>query len=512
VNATYDVVIVGSGFSGSILGWILAKSGLQVAIVDRGSHPRFAIGESSTPTADFLVAYLADRWQLPELRPLAAWGTWQELHPEIDCGKKRGFSYFAHSEGCKFADDESNSNSLMVAASQTDEWSDTHWMRRDVDQFLTKQAIRAGCSLFENSDFLSLIRYNDRWSGVISNSSTGEPVELRSRWIIDAAGGDKFSERWLANPRDDQWMKTRTRALFGHFCNVASFGDCANQFSLSDERAGFHVDDAAQHHVTEDGWMWMLRFASGVTSVGIVRREDRCESVQTTVHASTQWRDWIDRYPSIGSMMKESEIVKESSKGIQSHVNSTLRWSNRLSRCRSRASGPGWVALPTAYGFVDPLHSTGIAHALSGVLRVAELLVADSQVDSSSSSRWVHYDAQLRSEIEWLDLLVGGCYQALPSFESFCAYSAWYFAAAIHFERVMSQDPSQWSKGYMNCEDIQLRSAIGSSYDFIQKRSSANLRDLVRTSIAPWNDVGLLEPASGQRIAHTAPPKYKDNK
>ena len=182
-----------------------------------------------------------------------------------------------------------------------------------------------------------------------------------------------------------------------------------------------------------------------------------------------------------------------------------------MSRCRSRASGPGWVALPTAYGFVDPLHSTGIAHALSGVLRVAELLFADSQVDSASSSRWVNYNAQLRSEIEWLDLLVGGCYQALPSFDSFCAYSAWYFASAIHFERVMSQDPSRWSKGYMNCEDMQLRSAVNSSYDVLNKQGSANLRDLVRTAIAPWNDVGLLEPVSGQRIAHTAPPKYKDN-
>ena len=97
VNALFDAVIIGSGFSGSILGQILARSGWRIAIVDRAKHPRFAIGESSTPTADFLLAYLADRWRMPELRPLAAWGTWKETYPQITCGKKRGFTYFGHS-------------------------------------------------------------------------------------------------------------------------------------------------------------------------------------------------------------------------------------------------------------------------------------------------------------------------------------------------------------------------------------------------------------------------------
>jgi tetracycline 7-halogenase / FADH2 O2-dependent halogenase len=88
----FDVVVLGSGFSGSLLAWILAKQGRKVLLIDRQQHPRFAIGESSTPTADFLLAHLAARWQLPELAPLACWGTWKEKYPEVVCGKKRGFS------------------------------------------------------------------------------------------------------------------------------------------------------------------------------------------------------------------------------------------------------------------------------------------------------------------------------------------------------------------------------------------------------------------------------------
>ncbi len=50
-----DVLIVGSSFTGSLLGWILAKQGLAVAIVDKQRHPRFAIGESTTPQLTFYL-------------------------------------------------------------------------------------------------------------------------------------------------------------------------------------------------------------------------------------------------------------------------------------------------------------------------------------------------------------------------------------------------------------------------------------------------------------------------
>jgi len=46
--------------------------GLRVALLERGRHPRFVIGESSTPLAGLLIEELADRYDLPRLRPLAS--------------------------------------------------------------------------------------------------------------------------------------------------------------------------------------------------------------------------------------------------------------------------------------------------------------------------------------------------------------------------------------------------------------------------------------------------------
>ena len=46
MNEQYDVAILGAGFEGSMLGTILACNGAKVVIIDAGTHPRFALGES----------------------------------------------------------------------------------------------------------------------------------------------------------------------------------------------------------------------------------------------------------------------------------------------------------------------------------------------------------------------------------------------------------------------------------------------------------------------------------
>ena len=74
----FDVAIIGSGFAGSILAWILASRGRKVALIDAAIHPRFAIGESSTPIADKLLMRLGQHYDLPELVQLSTYGGWQQ--------------------------------------------------------------------------------------------------------------------------------------------------------------------------------------------------------------------------------------------------------------------------------------------------------------------------------------------------------------------------------------------------------------------------------------------------
>ena len=66
-----DVAVVGSGFAGSLVALALRKRNQRVVLVERGRHPRFVIGESSTPLANLLIEELADRYDLPRLRAVS---------------------------------------------------------------------------------------------------------------------------------------------------------------------------------------------------------------------------------------------------------------------------------------------------------------------------------------------------------------------------------------------------------------------------------------------------------
>ncbi|MBI1808638.1 MAG: NAD(P)-binding protein, partial [Gemmatimonadetes bacterium] len=110
-----DIAIVGSGFSGSLLAMIARRLGRSVLLLERGHHPRFAIGESSTPLAALLLEEIAGRYDLPRLLPLAKYGSWRRAYPDVACGLKRGFSFFRHEAGAPFAADRAHRDQLLVA-------------------------------------------------------------------------------------------------------------------------------------------------------------------------------------------------------------------------------------------------------------------------------------------------------------------------------------------------------------------------------------------------------------
>ena len=74
IEADGDVVVFGSSFAGSLTALIAERIGLRPVLVEKRSHPRFALGESSTPVADMVLRDLALRYDLPRLLPLTKYG------------------------------------------------------------------------------------------------------------------------------------------------------------------------------------------------------------------------------------------------------------------------------------------------------------------------------------------------------------------------------------------------------------------------------------------------------
>jgi tetracycline 7-halogenase / FADH2 O2-dependent halogenase len=133
LKCTYDIAVLGSGFAGSLMAMIARRLGHSVVLLERGKHPRFAIGESSTPLSNLLLEDLASRYDLPRLSPLTKWGSWQEHYPNIACGLKRGFTFYHHRLGYPDGPNPNRLNQLLVAASPHNRIADTHWYRAEFD-------------------------------------------------------------------------------------------------------------------------------------------------------------------------------------------------------------------------------------------------------------------------------------------------------------------------------------------------------------------------------------------
>jgi len=146
---------------------------------------------------------------------------------------------------------------------------------------------------------------------------------------------------------------------------------------------------------------------------------------------------------------------------------------------------------------------------LSGVLRVAEALLLDAGRCELALQK---YASAVSHEVRWLDLLTGGCYRAMPDFRQFCAFAAWYFMAAIEFEKQLAADPGHWPRGFLQTSDEPLRAAAERSFEMcsgsLAPAESAAVFGAIRRELEPWNRVGLLSESLRNRLAHTAAPKY----
>ncbi len=366
VTTDFDVAILGSGFSGSITALILQQAGLKTLLIDRVSHPRFAIGESSTPAANLILRSLSDRYSLPVLDTLSRYGSWVESFPEVGCGLKRGFSYFFHRPDEGFVPSHDHRNELLVSASDRDEVSDTQWLRANVDTFLFCRAIDAGAYMIDDAKTTTIERSAETWRIEITRPE--QRVRASARFVIDASGsGQAFFRASGRTPRQAKLM-TRSRAIFGHFTELPPWdhhiGSAHSGFSTDHP---FYCDDAAQHHLLGDAWMWWLRFRDNRTSVGLVL-DETAHSFRHGESADVEWNRILMRFPNLFEALRQAAPPYR------------LAHTRRLQRLNLDVSGPGWALLPHSAGFIDPLHSTGIAHSLSGVERLTRILTESDSV------------------------------------------------------------------------------------------------------------------------------------
>lgn len=309
----YDLGIVGSGFAGSLLAMIARQLGRSVVLLERGSHPRMVIGESSTPLSNLLLAELATRYNLPALLPLTKWGTWQQHYPEVSCGLKRGFSFFHHELGhpgnIRF------DKQMLVTASPHDRIADTHWYRADFDHHLVRVAQRLGAAYHDEVNLRQVTEVGEYVE--LAGEHHQQEVRFRARFVVDATGPRGCLHRLLGLREVVLPNMPATQALYSHFSGVKRLDEGAS-FDQNDTPP-YPVDDAAVHHVLDGGWIWVLRFNNGITSAGIAATETIARHLGLSEKAPA-WKRLLDQIPAL----REQFAGSGASAALHLHASSRL--------------------------------------------------------------------------------------------------------------------------------------------------------------------------------------------
>lgn len=469
----FDLVVLGSGFAGSLLALAARRRGLRVLLVERGSHPRFVIGESTSPLTNLLLEELAAEYDLPELLPLAACGTWKQAYPDLPVGLKRGFTFYHHTAGRPFAPDPHRERQLLVAASPQDTVADTHWYRPAFDAFLVERAATHGVDFRDRTTVESV---EPSPCGLrLAATRAGRSEEWRAAFLVDASGTRGALFRLLGLREAPLPEMPATAALFSHFTTVEPFAPRAGATGTPP----YPPDDSALHHVFDGGWMWVLRFEHGVVSAGFAVEEWLARELGVGCgQPEAAWRRFLARYPSIGAQFAAARRVEP--------------WFE-LPRLPFRCGpvvGPRWALLPSAAGFVDPLFSTGFPLALLGLQRLAGLLHPGAPPEEQALRRYAAVSAR---ELETAARLVGGCYASFRGFAGFAALSMLYFAAASYSELARRLERPHLAAEFLLGSEPRFAAALARHTAAARAGRCSSLEEVCR-DLAPFNVAGLGDP------------------
>jgi len=474
-----DVAVIGSGFSGSLAALALRQRGQRVALLERARHPRFAIGESTTPLTNLLLEEFADRYDLPQIRAFSKWGTWQRARPDVACGLKRGFTFLFHQFDEPFGDDPRHAQQLMVGASPHDDVADTHWYRPDFDHALVREAESAGALYFDET---RVERIRDAGAHIeLSAVRAGATIPITARFVIDAGG----PRGWLTSTlgrgsAPHQWLPP-TQGLYTHFRDVGLWENTAR----IEGTPPYPPDAAALHHVFPGGWIWVLRFNNGITSAGAALTDELAGSIGAA-DGEAAWHRLLDRLPSV---RRHFAGARPTMPFI--HV-------PRLAfRCH-QVVGANWALLPSAAGVIDPLLSTGFPLTLLGLGRLLTIL-EETTPGSARAAALAEYERTTQQELDVTEQLVAALYACMTDPPLFKRLASMYFAAASFSEAVRRLERPHVAPGFLLNAHPSFGAELRECANLVQRappcddHARRELFERIDRAVQPFDTIGLLD-------------------
>lgn len=467
----YQIIILGSGIVGTMLGAILARHKVKVLIVDKSSHPRFAIGESTIPYTTFTMAGISELFDIPELHPA-------NIRQKIvhTSGIKKNLSFAYHRPGQKQRRKETTQSNSGVA--------ELHFFRQDLDSYLLNVAIHYGATIKQKCN-VSQIDFNTDGKSVSIISQKGE--EFIGSYVVDATGYSSILAQKFDLRETPTRLKSHTRSSFTHMINVPYFDTCIHSQKAHGMPVSFY--EGTVHHLFDGGWIWVIPFnnhedsTNPLCSVGL--QLDARRFPKSDIPPEQEFFEIVSKYPSISQQFNNAKAVRDWISTPQ------LQYSSK------KCVGDRYCLTPNSYGFVDPLFSRGLASSCEGVKYLATLILKAVKDNDFSEERFQHLNEIYRKEINLHDNLIYGAYVAFKDFELWKTWQGvWTIAEFINFFQIVTT-LTQLKKG--NSDPFRKLDIMGSvqelnafveqAVDVMQQVDNGNLS----TEAAAKNLKGLLQ-------------------
>jgi ABC-type nitrate/sulfonate/bicarbonate transport system ATPase subunit/flavin-dependent dehydrogenase len=359
-----DVVIVGGGPAGAILGAYLARAGIDHMILDKAVHPRPHVGES------LLCATT-------------------RVFQEIDFLEVLEGGSFVRKQGALWTHFEEERAVPLPFQTIPHLGIDRPWSwhvdRSRFDDALLRHAAAQGSRVLEGAQ-VERVEFDaaGRALGVVVRDGERRRL-LRSRIVVDATGRGTLLGNQLRLKRTDPSF--RQFAVHGWFEGV--------------DRGEAGTADWIHLHVLPGprAWAWQIPISAAVTSVGVV-----CES-----DAFPKAAEDLDRF--FAEAVASSPPLAQRMAGARPL--DALQREGNYSYAMERLAGDGWLLVGDAARFVDPLFSSGLSVAAESARAAAAAIAGALSRDDVSGAAFAGYERHLRAGLEvWREFI--GLYYRLP--------------------------------------------------------------------------------------------------